>query len=195
MGRERERMSRQRAAAAAEAATREAANMAEQAKMEHERELLDEARKRVAVERSEVVGMRDALDRERAAFAQDVEALKQLGLTVQAESVAVREAMTKAESEMAEGRRLQALANEEREGVKKEHAAADAAMAEVIEGRKAFETERLATAKVTHPHLTLIHPPPLLSTPPNSNPQPDRRSASCSRTRRWRSLAQPRPRA
>ena len=84
MGRERESRCRGSAAAAAEAATREAANMAEQAKMEHERELLDDC-KRVAVERSGGGDARRARSR-RAAFAQDVEALKQLGLTVQAES-------------------------------------------------------------------------------------------------------------
>lgn len=147
LSRERERISRLKAAAVSEQATREAAALAELARIEHERDLMEEIKKKVVAERAEVGAHRAELERDREAFTADVDALKQLGERVQQESVRVRQAMDEAAAELAEGRRLKAEAQEVREAADSQKRLAEAAMTEVVVGRKTFEEERLATAK------------------------------------------------
>ena len=147
MARERERFARERAAAVMEAATREAQATSEVQRHEMERELMAETRKRLAAERAAVEAQMAELDEAKAAFASDVEALKALGLQVQAESFSVRQTMEQAHAKMAEATRLREEANAALEAVEAEKQMAEAAMAKVQEGRKAFELERLETAK------------------------------------------------
>ncbi len=189
MTRERERFARERAAAVTEAATREAQATAEAQRHELEREVMAETRKRLAAERAAVEAKAAELEEAKAAFASDVEALKALGLQVQAESAAVREAMDRAHAQMAEASRLKEEASAAMVAVEAEKQLAETAMAEVHEGRKAFENERLETAKERKllasekvPHLSLpTSPPERPATSPHGTLSPVLPSAhSCS---------------
>lgn len=146
--RERERLVRERATAVTEKAAREAAATTELAKLEREREVVEESWQKVMAERKQVASLRADLDREREAFQADVDELTKLGHHVRAESVAVREAMANSHAELAQSERLVAMVEEEKQNIENEKRAAMAAMSELVEGRKRFEAERLDTAKM-----------------------------------------------
>ena len=102
--RERERLVRERATAVTEKAAREAAATTELAKLEREREVVEESWQKVMAERKQVASLRADLDREQEAFQADVDELTKLGHHVRAESVAVREAMANSHAELAQER-------------------------------------------------------------------------------------------
>jgi len=147
IARERERIARERAAETTAKAQAEAAVRAHSAELAAERSLLDDAKARVASEAAEVASARAALERERNAFAQDVEALKQLSIRVQEESAAVRDAAQHSSRQLAASRELATIAETERAAAEEAREAAEMASREVMETRRAFEAERLATAK------------------------------------------------
>ena len=82
--------------------------------------MLDESKQRIQAERHELNKLREELEKERENFNGDVEALKQLGMQVHAESLAVREAMAASQQELAEGRRLVGLAEGEKAAIAEE---------------------------------------------------------------------------
>ena len=121
--------------------------------------MLDESKQRIQAERHELTKLREELEKERENFNGDVEALKQLGMQVHAESLAVREAMAASQQELAEGRRLVGLAEGEKAAIAEERRLATEKMGQLVEGRKQFELERLDTAKerkvLAHEKVTL----------------------------------------
>jgi hypothetical protein len=144
---ERDRMARERALNTTAKAQAETTLRAQVAELAAERSLLDDAKVRVAAEVAEIASARAAFERERAAFAEDVEALKHLSVRVHEESAAVRDASHHSSRQLAASRELAAIAEAERAAADEAREVAEMAVREVVETRRAFESERLAAAK------------------------------------------------
>ena len=109
--------------------------------------MLDESKQRVQAERHELNKLREELEKERENFNGDVEALKQLGMQVHAESLAVREAMAAFSRSSRRGGGWWISRRARRRPSRRRGAQATEKMGQLVEGRKQFEQERLDTAK------------------------------------------------
>ena len=165
---------------------------AARAEIDTESALLAETRDRVAADRSEFLAQQAKLDAERESFARDVEALRQLGLQVQADSIAVRDMKAQSSAEVGEAQRLHDEATSARADAEAAAAKAEEAMRVLFEqrvvrdrtprdgeGRRELLSQKAAVSRSAEAtrrlQLQLVqqmaHPTAQGATPPSTRPR------------------------